>query len=392
MKPIDTLLLEDDPVTARLLQTILVSHGHEVRIVSDIASARSAMKDRLPELLLSDINLPDGESFGLLKEIRQNRALPFIPTILVSTRTELSDVLSGLEHAEDYLCKPIEPEELMARVRAVLRLKQLHDEVQVLNNTLSDRIEDRTRELAKANVRLEEEIVERRAREEDLRRLTARLREVQDRERARFAQEIHDAMGTSLLTLKLFLLSTFAGPASGRELERRQEQILSLLDSITEEARRIAHSLAPLALSNLGLPAALKQLATSLSTQKRSAQVEIRGDFSDYPVDWQLNVYRLAQEGLLNAAKHSSSPAIIFRLMDEGERVRIACRDFGVGFDARARRSGIGLQLMRERASQMNGTMTLTSSPDFGTEIVIECQKPEGKREVEGVSLPGDSR
>lgn len=391
MKPVETLLLEDDPVTARVLEAVLVSHGHEVRIAPDLASARAAMAQRWPELLLSDINLPDGESFGLLQEIRENKAFPFIPTILISTRAQMSDVLSGLEHAEDYLRKPIEPDELMARVRAVLRLKLLHTEVQELNNTLFDRIEERTRELAEANAQLEKEVIERRAREEDLRKLTAHLHQLQDQERTRFAQEIHDAMGTSLLTLKLFVQGCFAELDPDRKLEQRKRQVLSLLDSITEEARSIAHSLAPLALSSLGLPAALEQLAASLSTKKRSTQVEIRGEFADYPFDWQQNVYRLAQEGLLNAVKHSSSPAIIFRLMDEGERIRIAFRDFGVGFDTRVRRAGIGLQLMRERARQMNGTMTLTSSPDFGTEIVIECEKPQARRRAEGLSLSGNS-
>lgn len=117
----DILLIEDDKNLAESLSRYLVNDGYKVRVASSLEAADSELKDP-PRLVILDWMLPDGQGIDLLRRMRHREI--GIPVILLTARTELVDKILGLETgANDYITKPFEPRELVARTRVQLREK-----------------------------------------------------------------------------------------------------------------------------------------------------------------------------------------------------------------------------------------------------------------------------
>ena len=113
------LIVEDDFVTRHLLQDILERDGLTVATVGSVAEALAEVGRRELDLVLLDLNLPDGDGLDLCKRIRDRHQMPII---IVSTRSEIDDLVSGLDFgADDYIVKPFNPREVVARVHAQLR-------------------------------------------------------------------------------------------------------------------------------------------------------------------------------------------------------------------------------------------------------------------------------
>jgi DNA-binding response OmpR family regulator len=116
------LLVEDDPSVAASLRTFLEGEGYVVRPAGTLAEARCALAGgEAIDAMLLDWRLPDGEGIDLVKEVRKTSELPII---MVTARVELIDRVLGLEiGADDYVTKPLEPRELLARLKARLRTR-----------------------------------------------------------------------------------------------------------------------------------------------------------------------------------------------------------------------------------------------------------------------------
>lgn len=116
------LLIEDDPDIVELLQYNLEREGYRVVACKDGEEGLQAARKRVPDLILLDLMLPGMGGLEVCRELKTDRATNRIPVIMVTARGEESDVVVGLElGADDYVCKPFSPRELLARVRAVLR-------------------------------------------------------------------------------------------------------------------------------------------------------------------------------------------------------------------------------------------------------------------------------
>jgi two-component system response regulator BaeR len=113
------LIVEDEPRLQSLLADYAVHAGYRARTCNSLAAARQAFVDETPDLVLLDVMLPDGSGLDLCRELRNRSS---VPIIIVSARVDELDRLLGLElGADDYVCKPFSPREVMARVKAVLR-------------------------------------------------------------------------------------------------------------------------------------------------------------------------------------------------------------------------------------------------------------------------------
>jgi class 3 adenylate cyclase/AmiR/NasT family two-component response regulator len=146
------LVVDDMADNVEILQMRLESQGFEVITAGDGEAALAVIRDKLPDLVLLDIMMPKLDGIGAVKQVKADPALPFIPVILVTARADARDVVAGLEAgADDYLTKPVDQAALMARVRAMLRIKGLHDTVQ----EQASRLEDQAAELALWNQDLE---------------------------------------------------------------------------------------------------------------------------------------------------------------------------------------------------------------------------------------------
>jgi signal transduction histidine kinase len=126
---IDRVLAVDDlPMNLILIETILEDEGYEVTSVTDGEAALTEVEQHLPDLVLLDVMMPDMDGYEVTRRIRQNTQLPYIPILLI-TAYDKADVVEGLEAgADDFVRKPIDADELIARVRSLLRLKHSIDE------------------------------------------------------------------------------------------------------------------------------------------------------------------------------------------------------------------------------------------------------------------------
>ncbi len=154
-EPARILVVDDVADNVEILQMRLESQGYEVVTAGDGVEALEKTREVRPDLVLLDIMMPRMDGIETVKQIKADPSLPFIPVILVTARADAKDVIAGLESGgDDYLTKPVDHAALSARVRAMLRIKALHDTVQ----TQARRLEEQAADLAALNRTLEERV------------------------------------------------------------------------------------------------------------------------------------------------------------------------------------------------------------------------------------------
>ena len=208
-----------------------------------------------------------------------------------------------------------------------------------------------------------------------LRRLEAERRragsaalQAQEEERTRVARDLHDEVNQSLtgLLLRLEAVREAAPP----ELEPELSETKALANQAMRELLSLARQLRPTALDDLGLAAAVAGQADQLGQGEIEAEVAIEGNFSDLDDDAQLVVYRVAQEALSNAGRHSGAERVEVRLRRlDGGAVELVVADDGRGFAFDESERGLGIGGMRERALLIGGELTIESRPDRGTSV-----------------------
>jgi class 3 adenylate cyclase len=149
------LVVDDVPDNVDILQMRLESQGYGVVTAGDGVEALDKIRELLPDLVLLDVMMPKMDGIETVKRLKADSSLPFIPVILVTAKADATDVIAGLESGgDDYLTKPVDHAALSARVRAMLRIKALHDTVQVQ----AQRLEEQGADLAEWNKTLEERV------------------------------------------------------------------------------------------------------------------------------------------------------------------------------------------------------------------------------------------
>jgi len=190
----------------------------------------------------------------------------------------------------------------------------------------------------------------------------------QEEERARVARDLHDEVNQSLTGLLLRLEA--AREAAPPELEAELAETKALANQAMRELLSLARQLRPTALDDLGLVAATAGQVEQLRSGEIDAEFDAEGDFSDLGDDAQLVVYRVAQEALANAARHSGAERLGVRLTrrpDAGVELRVT--DDGRGFAFDDAEHGLGIAGMRERALLVGGELTIESRPGHGTTV-----------------------
>ncbi|MEH2594065.1 adenylate cyclase [Bradyrhizobium sp. AZCC 1577] len=159
------LIVDDSEANRDILSARLAPHGYELMQAADGDEALATARESAPDLILLDVMMPKIDGIEVCRRLKQDAELPFMPIILVTARADTRDVVTGLEAgADEYLTKPIDQSALVARVKSVLRLKELHDKVQ-----------GQARELADWNRTLEQRVTEQVAEIERMGRLKSFL-------------------------------------------------------------------------------------------------------------------------------------------------------------------------------------------------------------------------
>jgi PAS domain S-box-containing protein len=251
--------------------------------------------------------------------------------------------------------------------------KRSENDLQKTHGELEQRVLERTQELSQANARLARQVIKRKRVELARTELVRRLVHAQEKEHRRIARELHDD-----LTQRLAVLAIDAGmlerlpncpPDFGAKARDMREQLVSLSESVHTLSRQLHPSI----LDDLGLVDALRSECLSLG-QRDGITVEyrVKGIPPDLPRDIALCVYRVAQEGLRNVARHAQTLGASVRLIANERRLVLCVRDRGIGFEVTAHgKTGVGLESMRERARLIHARVKVRSRRGEGTRIIL---------------------
>jgi two-component system sensor histidine kinase UhpB len=212
--------------------------------------------------------------------------------------------------------------------------------------------------------------------EAERRRAGSAALHAQEEERARVARDLHDEVNQSLTGLLLRLEA--AREAAPPELEGELAETKALANQAMGELLSLARQLRPTALDDLGLAAAIEGQVGRLGGEIETG-LEVDGAFSDLGDDAQLVVYRVAQEALSNAARHSGAKQVEVRLRrTEGGGVLLEVGDDGRGFAFDESERGLGIGGMRERALLIGADLTIESRPNKGTTVRLAVPGESG--------------
>jgi PAS domain S-box-containing protein len=197
----------------------------------------------------------------------------------------------------------------------------------------------------------------------------------QEAERKRIARELHDDIGQKLALLGVALSEIEQLSKTGPTVVKQKLRGLrKAIDRLASDTHLMSHNLHPAVLTHLGLVPALRRLCNDFSARTQM-NVEFSGDnvLNELPQEVSIALFRIAQECLSNAAKHSGVKRIEVQLHEESGEIHLTIRDLGKGFDVGAAQKGRGLGLtsMQERVRAVNGKIAIESKPMGGTTIEV---------------------
>jgi signal transduction histidine kinase len=224
------------------------------------------------------------------------------------------------------------------------------------------------------------ELLNRSRAEAAVRRLSSRILQLQDLERRRIARELHDGVAQYFASSKM----TVDGVLLGEDLSAEQREALTeasrLLEQGVAEARTLSHLLHPPLLDDIGFRAAAEWYINGFSERSKiKVQFTAAADLGAMPKEVELVLFRVLQESLTNIHRHASSPTAEVRIFSLTDRVTMEVKDQGKGIPEpllddfrKSTGTGVGLAGMRERVSEFQGKLNITSQENQGTQLKVE--------------------
>jgi len=210
--------------------------------------------------------------------------------------------------------------------------------------------------------------------EAEIRSLPQEIIQVQERERAYIAREIHDDLGQSLASLKMIIQASLAGiDRQEGEFKETYDKIIQYMNTVIAKTRRLSSGLSPSTLEILGLPTAVKSLVedyrkyNGLEIKLSLGKLESLDFYADV-----INIYRIVQESLNNIVRHAGAAKVDIKFKRNKEIFQLTITDDGCGFDSSGpKKEGLGLSTMRERALLLKGNIYIDTKKNSGTKITV---------------------
>lgn len=344
-----TILIVDDTPTAReTLVAMLEGEKYQLELAEDGFEALKMLEKLTVDLILLDVMMPGMDGFEVCRRIRSTPKLAEVPIVILTALDDRASLLRGIESgADDFLSKPLDRHELIARVRTITRLNRYHI------------------------------LMEQR---ENMREMAERVVTAQEQERQRISREMHDDLGQALTTHMLALRNlqsdlTLPTEAMAERLQVLYEQAFEIFGKV----RNLAHNLRPPVLDALGLKVAMQTYCTEFSRRTRLPVIfEVDEDLPILPDIYNVTLYRVLQEALTNIVKHAQASQVWVDLTVEDKTVTLTVQDNGHGFvEGNTQSDGIGLTGLRERMLLAGGRFNISSSPVRGTIVLAQFPMPD---------------
>jgi len=498
------LLVEDTKSIIDLVNTTLIEKGFSVSIATNGVQALKIAPKLQPNLILLDILMPEMDGYETCRRLKEIEQTKNIPVIFLSALTKTFDKVKAFQlGGVDFISKPVETEELLARVQTHLTISRLQNDLKDANEKLEEKVAQRTTELVEMNMQLEaslnklaektaalsqseekyryitesitdyifkvfllndntaktihsnncfavlgytadefnasphlwydtiypndrdlyvsflhnflqtrrndtiehriirkdghirwisntllancdengllvsydgiiKDITERKTLEQVI--LTTAI-ETEEKERQRFAQELHDGIGPLLSTVKMYIQWVLK-PDSKADKIKILEKMQTIINEAHESIRQISFNLSPHILQNFGLLAAINAFTAKVQ-ESQTIAIDIETDtYTSKDLQTETIIYRILTECLTNTIKHAEATKITIIFTENEKKLAIHYTDNGKGFNFdEIKHTGLGLLNMQSRIQSINGKMNLQSTLDRGTEILIEIDK-----------------
>jgi PAS domain S-box-containing protein len=214
------------------------------------------------------------------------------------------------------------------------------------------------------------DITEHKQAEQTLAEMTRKLVQAQEQERARISRELHDDINQRLAMLAVGLSQLGENPS---EMQSRLEELRNETMELSTDVQALSHDLHPSKLEYLGVVAGIRSWCKEFA-QRHDMGIDFKTDVSSgLPAEIGICLFRVLQEALHNAIKHSGVKRVEVRLMEQSDQVCLLISDSGKGFDVDSamQGKGLGLTSMGERVRLVNGTIAIQSKPMGGTTIEV---------------------
>lgn len=399
--PIKVLLVENRLQDQIAFQQALIRSGvpFEVTLRERAEEIPSALQagNEIFDIVVVDQDLPGMTGLAAYLQLQRETALP--PFIMLTGAGSENLAVKALQAGMyDYIIKDPHQGYLNVLAFKLQDVCQRHadrhlrltatEELQEAHAELERQVAERTAQLGRVVEALKSEIAEREQTERALREsrralkaLSWKIVEAQENERRMMAKELHDSIGGSLAAIKFAVEGKLQSMADAppRDVISLEKIVAHIQDTITE-VRRISTSLRPSMLDDLGLPATIQWFCRSSAEMYPDTRIDtqLAVDGETIPDLFRIVIYRVLQEALHNALRHSGADRVAVRLDRAAHGLRLTVADNGCGFDTDAPReeadplSGYGLQGMRDRAEVVGGSLVVVSRVGQGTTVRLD--------------------
>ncbi|WP_433939793.1 ATP-binding protein [Paenibacillus lautus] len=343
------LIVDDDPINVQVLLQFLAGKYSLRSTCSGQEALEWIQNGYKPDIALLDVMMPYVSGLQLGEEIRRQYNSGELPVIFLSAKSQMTDLIAGFEHGgNDYLAKPVDKQELLARL-------ELHLQLARWNATLEREVEARTIEL--------EHSLEERARA---------LSEISVlAERNRIAGDIHDHVGhiltASVVQLELGLkMSSQNAPESTEKLKHASD----LLRKGLHEMRKSVHMLAEEAAGSATFRDSLLQIIND-SQQYAEVNIEHKIEVSDGSLEPEAEklIRHALQEGITNGIRHGQCTFFRFELIETEDAIQFTLENNGLPFTSE--RLGFGLTMMRQTTRRRGGTFQVSTKDGAGCVLLL---------------------
>uniref|UniRef100_UPI00321635D4 ATP-binding response regulator n=1 Tax=uncultured Draconibacterium sp. TaxID=1573823 RepID=UPI00321635D4 len=325
------LAVDDNTINLELLAQIIKMYYPDFSFLSAVTGEEgilTATKEN-PDLILLDIMMPGLDGYETCKVLKRNVRTKHIPIIMVSALgRDSSERTKGLNAgADSFISKPFDQTELKAQINVALRIKGY---------------------------------------QEQLKKLYSDITLVEERERRRIAENLHDSLGQTL-SLAYMHLSAIDIENSNPVVKGKLDFVSKLLNKAIAESRTLTYDLSPPILYELGLAPAIKW-----KLERFEKENGIKTHFKTQTIDKQFKkqynifLYRIVGELLTNIKKHANATEVLVNLYFNNDTYYLTVEDNGVGIDKKkiktAANGGFGLLSITERIESISGLFTINSN------------------------------